>query len=168
MKSNPEQETGDPAESTVRRILATMKLNPSQVIVESAGHTFKHILVSLTGTQQIDVLRETPAAWVLVQTNHGLAVRRGDTVTIMSADGTVKCDSCTVVRALEGSVWLGKPLRIVTLESDVLYEDKAHSVVPVGAGFSIKHARSGAVEDKVFASVAAAKTELARRQPVAG
>ena len=144
-----------------------MKLNPTQVTVESAGHTFKHILVSLKGDQQIDVLRETPGAWTLVQANRGLAVRRGDTVTIMSADGTVKCDSLTVTRALGGEVWLGKPLRIVKLEPDILYEDKAHSVVPVGTGYSIKHARTDVVEDRVFASVAAAKTELGRRQPVA-
>ncbi len=166
MKPNPEQETGESAENTVRRTIS-MKLNPSQVIVESAGHTFKTLLVSLTGDQQIDVLRESPGAWALVQANRGLALRRGDTVTVMSADGLVKVDSMTVTRALEGSVWLGKPLRIVALEPDILFEDKAHSVVPVGTGYSIKHARSGQTEAKVFASVAAAKVELSRRQPVA-
>ena len=144
-----------------------MKLNPTQVCVESAGHTYKHLLVALRGDQQIDVLRETPSAWVLIQANRGLAVSKGDLVTVLSPDGTIKCDSMTVVRALEGSVWLGKPLRIVTLESDVAYTSVAHEIIPVATGYSIKHHRSGAVEDRVFASVAAAKTELNRRQPVA-
>jgi len=143
-----------------------IKLSPAQCSMELAGNTFRHLLVVLKGEQQIDILRETPGAWALVQSNRGLAVRRGDTVTIMSADGTVKADQLTVIRAMGTDVWLGKPLRIVALEPDILYETKSHSVVPVGVGYSIRHARNDVVEDRVFASVAAAKTELNRRQPV--
>ncbi len=142
-----------------------MKLNPTQCCVESAGHTFKHILVTLTGAQEIAVLRESPAAWRLVQANRGLAVRRGDTVSIISADGCVFAEALGVKRAMGGDVWLDKPLRIRTLEPDILYESASASVVPVGTGFSIKHNR-GQTEDRVFATVEAAKTELNRRAPV--
>ena len=132
-----------------------MKLNPTQCCVESAGHTFKHILVTLTGAQEIAVLRETPGAWKLIQANRGLAVRRGDTVSIISADGLVLAEALGVKRAMGGDVWLDKPLRIRTLEPDILYEGAAHSVIPVGTGFSIKHNR-GQTEDRVFATVEAA------------
>ncbi len=66
-------------------------------------------------------------------------------------------------RAIGGEIWLGKPLRIVNLEPEILFEGAAHTVVPVGVGFSIKHHRSGQEEDRVFQTVAATKTELSRR-----
>ncbi len=134
--------------------------------MELAGNTFRHLLVVLKGEQQIDVLRETPGAWKLVQANRGLCLRRGDTVTVMSADGLVKCEAMTVVRAICGDVFLGKPLRLVSLDPEILFESAALAVVPAGTGFSIKHARSGHTEDRVFATVDAAKVELNRRQPV--
>ncbi len=143
-----------------------MKLNPTQCVVESAGHLFKHIVVTLSGDQEIAVLRESPSAWTLVQANRNLVLKRGDTVSILSADGLVFAESIGVKRALAGEVWLDKPLRIRTLEPDVLYETPGHSIVPAGVGFSIKHNR-GQTEDRVFATVEAAKTELSRRQPVA-
>ncbi len=142
-----------------------MKLNPTQCVVESAGHLFKHIVVTLSGAQEIAVLRETPSAWRLVQANRNLVLKRGDTVSIISSDGLVFAESLGVKRALAGEVWLDKPLRIRTLEPDVLYETPQHSIIPAGVGFSIKHNR-GQTEDRIFATVEAAKTELNRRAPV--
>ncbi len=142
-----------------------MKLNPTQCVVESAGHLFKHVVVTLSGDQEIAVLRETPSAWKLVQANRNLVLKRGDTVSIISSDGCVFAESLGVKRAIGGDVFLDKPLRIRTFEPDILFEDAQHSVIPVGTGFSIKH-RRGQTEDRVFVSVEAAKTELNRRAPV--
>ena len=165
--SDPKRPSHEPRSPQVPRIVrkVEMKIQPAQVCVDYGGHMFQHIVVTLRGDQQIDILRESPGAWTLVQAARTCAVKRGDTVTILSADGLVKVDSMTVTRAIGGEVWLAKPLRIVKLEPDILFEDAAHTVVPVGVGFSIKHNRGGAVEGKIFASVAAAKVALARRQP---
>ena len=74
-----------------------MKLNPTQVCRESAGHFFKHVMISLTGSQEIAVLRETPDAFKLVQANSSLALKRGDTVSIISADGCTLAESLGVL-----------------------------------------------------------------------
>ena len=71
-----------------------------------------------------------------------------------------------VTRSLAGEIWLSKPSRLVTMEPEALFEDSLHTIIPVGAGFSIRHKRTEALEDRVYQSVAAAKSELSRRAPV--
>ena len=142
-----------------------MLLKPQQCHIESAGHQYRHLIVTLTGSQEIAVLRETPGAWKLVQASRTVVLKRGDTVSIISSNGCVFAESLGVKRAIGGDVFLDKPLRIRTLEPDILYETPQHSIIPVGTGFSIKHAR-GQTEERVFVSVEAAKTELNRRAPV--
>ena len=57
-----------------------------------------------------------------------------------------------------------KPLRLVTLEVERTFTAGNLSVVPAGAGYSIKR-RDGTVEDRSFMTADAAKGEILRRQP---
>ncbi len=144
-----------------------MKLSPQQCVLESAGHFFRHVVVTLRGDQTIAELREQPSAWALCQSNRNICLKRADTVTCLSADGKIKVESMTVVRAVGPDVFLGAPLRIVEMETDVAFEDSAgHEVIPSGVGYAIKHTKGGKVEDRIYATAAAAKTELNRRAPV--
>ena len=143
-----------------------MKLNPSQVVIEAAGRLYKHVIVSLRAAQSIDALRESPSAWASVQANLGLVVRKGDEVTILAPDGLTKADRCTVTRALGGQVWLGAPLRLVTLEADSLFGNGHEEVVPYGDGYSIKTVRDGRVGSRVFRTAKQAENEILRRSPV--
>ena len=142
------------------------KLNPSQAAVESAGQYFKHVAVRLRGAQSIAVVREHPEVWTAIQTTRTLKLQRGDRVTLISADGLTIADQLVVVKALSGSVWLGKPLRMIQLEEVALYSDGKLEVVPSGVGFAVQSVRDGRMEDRMFASAEAAKSEILRRQPV--
>ena len=143
-----------------------MKLLPMQVQFESGGHTQKTVVVALSGDQTLDALVGSPGAWKQVQTDRTVAIRRGDSVNVWSSDGLVFAEGLLCIRSLAGEIWLSKPLRLVTMEVEALYEDKTYQIIPRGAGFVIHHKRTSAVEDKVFASVAQAKSELSRRAPV--
>ncbi len=113
----------------------------------------------------MDALVGSPGAWKQVQTDRTVAVRRGDSVNVWSSDGLVFAEGLMVIRSLGGEIWLSKPIRLVTMEVEALYEDKTHTIIPRGAGFVIRHTRTEAVEDKVYQSVAAAKSAISRRQP---
>ena len=95
-----------------------------------------------------------------------LKLGRGDRVTLISADGLTIADQLPVVKSLSGSVWLGKPLRLIQLEEVALYSDGKLEVVPSGVGFAVQSVRDGRMEDRMFASAEAAKAEILRRQPV--
>ncbi len=56
-------------------------------------------------------------------------------------------------------------MRVVTLEEEALYEAGALKVVANGAGYSLRHVRDGLVEEKIFQTADAAKSEILRRQP---
>ena len=142
------------------------KLNPSQAAVESAGQFFKHVCVRLTGAQDIAVVREHPSCWSAIQTTRTLKMNRGDRVTLISADGLTIADQLPVVKSLSGSIWLGKPLRLIQLEEVALFSDGKLEVVPSGIGFAVQSVRDGRMEDRVYASAEAAKSEILRRMPV--
>ena len=144
-----------------------MKLLPKQVQLESAGHSLKTVVITLSGDQTLDDLVGTPGAWKHIQTDRTVCVHRGCEVHVWSADGTVLAQSLTVIKAVGGEVWLGAPARLINMEVEGLYEDASHSIIAVGAGYSIRHKRTWAVEQKVYQTVGAAKSELSRRQPVA-
>ncbi len=141
------------------------KLNPGQAAMESAGQIFKHIAVRLTGVQDIAVVREHPEMWTSIQHDRMLKLGRGDRVTLISADGLTIADQLPVTKALAGSVWLGKPLRMIQLEEVALFSDGKLEVVPAGVGFAVQSVRDGRMEDRMFASAEAAKAEILRRQP---
>lgn len=142
-----------------------LKLREAQVIVESMGQTRKHVIVNLTDLQEIATLFETPTAWTAIQSGQML-LRRGDTVSIVSGDGNTVADSCVVLDAKAGRVTLSKPLRMVQLEGGVLFTNGQIEVVAAGVGYSLKSVRDNAPEDRVFATVDAAKAAIFRRQPV--
>ena len=131
-----------------------------------AQHAFRHVVVNLREGDNIATFaQEHVDGWALVQGRSELRVKRGDAVTLVSDDGLTLYDQAMVLKAEGGNVWLSKPLRIVTLEGDVMYSAAGLEVVPRGVGFAIRHARDGRVEDRVFSSADAAKSELLRRQP---
>ncbi len=145
--------------------MSNLKLQASQV--EKAAARFKHLVVSLRADQEISGLLETPSAWSAVQASDTeRRLNRGDRVTIISSDGLMIADQAVVTKALGGDVWISKPLRMIKLEPTPLYEHGAFRVIPNGVGFSIESVPDGRAEAKVFASVEAAKVEIARRQPV--
>lgn len=143
-----------------------MKLLPTQIQLEFAGQTQKTITVTLLGDQTLDALVGSPRAWKQVQTDRTVSLHRGDLVNVWSNDGLVLAEGLMVTRSLAGEIWLSKPLRLVTMEAEALFEDTLHTIIPVGAGFSIRHKRTEALEERVYQSVAAAKSELNRRVPV--
>ena len=142
------------------------KLSTSQAVVESAGQFFKHVAVRLRDAQALAVVREHPEMWSAIQHDRMLKLGRGDRVTLISADGLSIADQMVVTKALAGSVWLGKPLRMIQLEEVALYSDGKLEVVPSGVGFAVQSVRDGRMEDRVYASAEAAKAEIVRRQPV--
>ena len=142
-----------------------IKLHGSQV--SKAEACYRHIVVTLKEGQPLSWLREHPEAWSSVQAgDRSLIVGRGDEVTIISSDGLEKADRLPVLKALEGSVWLGKPLRVIKLEQPPLWENNVYRIVPVGTGFSLQNKRDERTEDDIFLSVDKAKHEALRRQPV--
>ncbi len=141
------------------------KLNPGQAVLESAGVCFKHVCVRLRDAQDIAVVRESPACWSAIQGDRMLKVGRGDRVSLISPDGLTIMDQAVVTKALSGSVWLGKPLRMIQLEEVALFSDGKLEVVPAGVGFAIQHVRDGGTESRINASAEAAKAEILRRQP---
>lgn len=127
---------------------------------------FRHIVLTLAEGDNISTFAaDAVNSWGLVQQRSDLRLKRGDRVTLVSADGLTMHDSCIVLKAVGGSVWLGKPLRIVSLESDVLFSDGVHEVVPVGTSFGVRHVRSGRVDGPTFGTSRAAEAEVLRRQP---
>ncbi len=139
------------------------KLNPGQCL--DAEQVFKHVVISLRADQTITGVREDVACWSAIQHDLGRRVRRGDEVTIVSADGLQVADRCRVLRAEGGKLWLGKPLRVVSLEPVGLYDNGQHRVVPNGTGFSVQNCRDNRAEDRVYQSEEQAKSEILRRMP---
>ena len=139
------------------------KLHPGQCL--DAEQVFKHVVISLRADQTITGVREDVACWTAIQHDLGRRVRRGDEVTIVSADGLQVADRCRVLRAEGGKLWLGKPLRVVSLEPVGLYDNGQHRVVPNGTGFSIQNCRDNRAEDRVYQSEEQAKSEILRRMP---
>ena len=146
--------------------MPNVKLQVDQAQIESAGFRFKYLSVELHGTQTIAEVLETPDCWSSIQGDKVRHLGRGDTVSIISADGLVIADRATCTKALAGHCWFGPPLRMVTLEDVSLFEDRAFKVVPAGTGFAIMSVRDARVDDKIFATADAAKSEILRRQPV--
>ena len=146
--------------------LVSAKLQAAQAQVEQVGHRFKHLSVALHGTQTIAAVLETPYAWSAIQADRVRHLNKGDTVSIISADGLTICDRPMVVKAEAGHLWFSKPIRLITLEAVVLFENSSHRVVPVGTGYSIQTLRDGRTDDKIFGSVESCKAEILRRQPV--
>ena len=144
-----------------------MKLREGQAILEGGGHLWKHIVITLTAQQSIADLRESPGAWVAVQANRQMMLRRGDKVTIISGDGNTISDSHVVLRAEAGQVELSKPLRLISLVAGVLFTNGHMEVVAAGVGYSIRSVRDGCAEDRIYQSVDAAKQAIFKRQPVA-
>jgi len=140
-----------------------IRLSPQQA--KLAEHSFRHLVVTLRQAETIAAVMADPEAWINIQHDLGLAVKRGDEITLVSHDGAQIADRCRVTRAEGGRLWLSKPLRLVQLEDVGLYDDGAHRVVPVGTGFSIQSCRDGHTGEMVFRSEAAAKNEILRRKP---
>ena len=138
-----------------------MKIRPAQACVDSAGFRFKHLVVELAGSQEIAAVRETPECWTAIQSDAGLALRRGDKVTVVSADGLTIGDSFVVTRAEGGKVYLGKPLRMIELEPTALYSDGVREVVAVGTGYGVRNIRSARLDGNVtFPTARAAESAL--------
>ncbi len=146
--------------------MSNQKLQASQSQVEAAGFRWKHLSVALRGDQTIAEVLETPDAWSAIQGDRVRHLNKGDRVSVISADGLVLADQAIVVRALAGSVWFSKPLRMVTLEEVALFSDAKHRVVPVGVGYSIQTLRDGRTDEKIFGTPKAAEAEIHRRAPV--
>ncbi len=128
---------------------------------------WKHVIISLTAQQSIAELREEPGAWVAVQSNRQMMLRRGDRVSIISGDGNTIGDQFVVLRAEAGRVELSAPLRMISLEAGVLFTNGQIEVVAAGTGYSLRSVRDGVPEDRIFMSVDAAKAAIFKRQPVA-
>jgi hypothetical protein len=141
------------------------KLGTGQAVMEGSGQCFKHIVVRLKGAQDIAVVRESPEMWSAIQGDRMLKLGRGDRVSLIAPDGLVIADQMAVTKALSGSVWLSKPLRMIQLEEVALFSDGKLEVVPAGVGFALQHVRDGGTESRVYASAEAAKAEILRRQP---
>ncbi len=146
--------------------MADVKLQTAQSQVGAAGYRFKHLSVALHGEQTIAEVLETPDAWSAIQGDRVRHLNKGDTVTVISADGLTICDRSMVSKALAGSVWFSKPLRMVTLEEVALFSDAKHRIVPVGVGYSIQTLRDGRTDEKIFGTPKAAEAEIHRRAPV--
>ena len=146
--------------------LVSAKLQASQAMVEAVGHRFKHLSIALRGTQEIATVLAQPDAWTDVQADRVRCLNKGDQVSIISPDGLTICDKAMVVRAEGGHLWFSKPLRMVSLEAVGLFEDGKHRVVPVGVGYSVQSIRDGRIDDKIYATVEACKSEIVRHQPV--
>ncbi len=141
------------------------KLNPNRAAVDTDGQRFRHIVVDLTDQHTIATAHEEPELWSAIQGVGHLRVKRGDRVTLISADGLTVMDQAPVLRAQGGSVHLGVPLRMIALEEVALFSAGGLAVWPVGTRFGIKHDRDGRVEEKTFHSEEAAKVELLKRRP---
>ena len=151
---------------TISKTTVDIKIMATQAMVEAVGHRFKNLSVALHGTQTIAAALETPSAWTSVQGDRVRHLNKGDTATIISPDGQTICDKAMVVRAEGGHLWFSKPLRMVSLEAVVFFEDGKHRVVPAGVGYSIQSIRDGRTADKIFGTAEAAKAEILRREPV--
>ncbi len=147
------------------RVPLSKNISPAQVRVQEDGQVFRHIVVKLKGEQTIPELRESPDVWQAVQHEGSLKVSRGDIVSMVSADGNQICDSCRVVKAEGGKLWLGAPLRMIELDAVSYYSDSFDAVVANGTGYSIFNIRGGHTGDRTFVSVEAAKQEIIRRRP---
>ena len=146
--------------------MSNQKLQAAQSQVEAAGYRWKHLSVSLTGNQSIAEVLETPDAWSALQTDRVRCLSKGDKVSIISADGLVLADQAIVTKALAGSVWFSKPLRMVSLEEVALFSDDKHRIIAVGTGYSIQTLRDGRTDEKIFGTPKAAEAEIHRRAPV--
>ncbi len=146
--------------------ITSIKIQAAQAQIESVGHRFKHLSVALHGSQTISQVLETPEAWTAVQGDRMRHLSKGDQVTLISADGETVCEGAMVTKAEAGSVWFSKPLRLIQLEPVALFEDRMYRVVPRGVGYAVQNIRDGRTEEKVFASVEAAKVDIVKRQPV--
>ena len=142
-----------------------LKINPAQVVLESAGRTYRHFLVTLNEGQNIAEAFETPAAWVAVQGNPGTRMNKGDSATIVSGDGLALWGPCMVVQNAGGNLTFHKPLQVVKFDQVALFADAMYSVVHCGTGFSIETVRDRRREDHIFHSEDAAKYEILSRQP---
>ncbi len=146
--------------------MSNQKLQAAQSQVESAGYRWKHLSVALHGNQTIAEVLETPDAWSAIQGDRVRHLNKGDRVSVISADGLVLADQAIVTKALAGSVWFSRPLRMVTLEEVALFSDAKHRIVPVGTGYSIQTLRDGRTDDRIFGTPKAAEAEIHRREPV--
>lgn len=143
-----------------------MKLREGQAAIETEGYLWKHVVVTLNAQQSIAELREEPGAWTAVQSNRQMMLRRGDKVSIISADGASIADSCVVINAVGGRVELSKPLRMISLEAGVLFTNGQIEVVACGVGYSLKSVRDDVPEERIYQSVDSAKAAIFKRQPV--
>jgi hypothetical protein len=146
--------------------MSNQKLQAAQSQVEAAGYRWKHLSVALNGNQTIAEVLETPDAWSALQTDRVRCLSKGDKVSIISADGLVLADQAIVTKALAGSVWFSKPLRMVSLEEVALFSDDKHRIIAVGTGYSIQTLRDGRTDEKIFGTPKAAEAEIHRRAPV--
>ncbi len=146
-----------------------MKTRLDQTQVGTAQSKEKHVFVQLRGDQTVAEVLETPGFWVPLQRLwQGMALSRGDFVTIQSPDGLVKADRAYVKKISEGHVWFGPPARMLNLDPEDagLYSNGVHQVVNNGSGYSVKTVRDSRVDTRVYSTAEAAKAEVLRRQPV--
>jgi hypothetical protein len=142
------------------------RIGVDQVAIESHGHLWKHAVLRLRGSMTIAEVRERPELWIHYQANPNQALRRGDHVTVVSADGLSRAWMMVVLQAEAGKVWLGKPLAMDSFEPEVLFESQLYVVAPLGTGYVVKSKRTGEIEaNKTYPTVDAAKAEILRRQP---
>ena len=146
--------------------MANVKLQAAQSQIESAGFRWKHLSVALVGDQQIADVLESPSAWSALQGDRVRCLSKGDKVSIISADGLALADQAIVTKALAGSVWFSKPLRMVPLDEVALFSDDKHRIIAVGTGYSIQTLRDGRTDDKIYGTPKAAEAEIHRRAPV--
>ena len=142
-------------------------INTTQVEVCVDGHAGRWIYVTLTERDNIATFREDPDGWGVVQQDMMKRVAPGDFVTLISYDGLQRYDGYSVSKIEDSRIRLNdRPLRVLSFEPQTLYGDGHSEVIAHGSGFAIKNVRSGRVEDRNYASPAAAKAEIVRRQPV--
>ena len=142
------------------------KIAPTDVDIDSVTRHTKHIWVRMVPNATIAEYTEQPEAWRRIQEDRNLRVGKGDHITLVTSSGDVLYERLSVLRAEAGSLWLGKPLRVVRLEVELgLFQTETHAVEPCGTMYAIVERRSGVQEGMLYQTEEQAKHAILRRMP---
>ena len=142
------------------------KIAPTDVDIDSVTRHTKHIWVRMVPDATIAEYTEQPEAWRRIQEDRNLRVGKGDHITLVTTDGSIIYERLPVLRASGGSLWMGKPLRVVRLEVELgLFCSETHQVEPVGTMYGVVERRSGVQESMLYQTEEQAKHAILRRMP---
>ena len=135
--------------------------------VQLADSSRRHIVVTLRESDNISTfVQERLDAWGMIQNALHLRLRPFDEMSLISHDGCVLHDRYVVLQIEGERIWFSKPARIVTRDPVMLFSDGVWEVVAMGSGYGLRNVRTGAEDTGItYASVAAAKNEVLKRQP---